>query len=323
MKKTKIIIFIVIIISVILISYLSTRKTDLPVYRENILPDEDVILEPKPETKITPTPIKPATIPSPTSLPKKSTNYTDVFIEDFSTNYSVIESASMIDRTSPGWWLGSGAHFYSNNGISQTILGPLDKEDLWRKIYSISNPKDTEDGYYPQNVFRLVLTRHKWLNFRQELNFKVVGDNLSKSWNRNSSNGLLFFNRYQDDSNLYYTGIRVDGAAVIKKKYKGVYYDLALNQFYKNETYNRDTNPNLIPKGKWFGLRSEIRTNPDNTVTIKLYIDKDGNDNWVLAAQAKDDGKSYGGEAILDEGYTGIRTDFMDVQFDNYRVTKL
>jgi hypothetical protein len=79
----------------------------------------------------------------------------------------------------------------------------------------------------------------------------------------------------------------------------------------------------LIPEQKWFGLRSEIKTNQDNTVNIKLFIDKDGNGNWTLATQATDDGKSYGGQAFLDEGYTGIRTDFMDVEFDNYKVTEI
>lgn len=43
----------------------------------------------------------------------------------------------------------------------------------------------------------------------------------------------------------------------------------------------------------------------------------------MLAAEAKDDGKSYGGDAILNEGYAGIRTDFMDVEFDDCRALKI
>lgn len=93
--------------------------------------------------------------------------------------------------------------------------------------------------------------------------------------------------------------------------------------FYNTATpYNRDTNPNLMPTQKWIGLKSEVKTNVDNSVNIKLFIDKDKTGNWVLATEAKDDGKSYGGEAILSEGYTGIRTDFMDVEFDDYKIIK-
>ncbi|MEK7147292.1 MAG: hypothetical protein AAB806_00185, partial [Patescibacteria group bacterium] len=71
----------------------------------------------------------------------------------------------------------------------------------------------------------------------------------------------------------------------------------------------------------WIGLRSEVKTNPDNTVSVKFFIDKDKTGNWILIAEATDDGKSYGGAAILQEGYAGIRTDFMDVEFDDYRIT--
>jgi hypothetical protein len=336
----KIIIFMAMMMLVaIFMLYFKIHKTELLVYQENINPSKNTTREmTPPKLTATSSPIIPVkTIPqvvlpkitpilAPETKPKATetpTDYGTAFLEDFSTNYSVVESDNLQDSTSPGWWLGSGAYFYSTDGISSTILGPLDAKDPWRKTYSTSNPEDTDDGYYPQNIFRLVLLRHKWLNFQQELSFKIINSNLSKSWNRNSSNGVFFFNRFQDENNLYYSGIRVDGAAVIKKKYKGVYYDLALKQFYKNETYDRETNPNLIPEQKWFGLRSEINTNSDNTVTIKLYIDKDGTGNWILAAQGKDDGESHGGKAILDEGYAGIRTDFMDVQFDNYKVTKV
>lgn len=263
----------------------------------------------------------PPTTPTPTPEISKSNSGT-TFVESFQTTYSVVEADKLADSTSPGWWLGSGAYFYSAQGIGSTLVGSLKANNPFRIAYSTSNPVDTNNGYYPQNVFRLVLTRGKWLNFQQEAHFKVVNNNLSQSPNRNESNGLLFFNRYQDTDNLYYTGIRVDGAAVIKKKIHGTYYELSLNQFYKNSSYNPVTNPTLIPKNKWIGLRSEIKTNPDNTVSIKLFIDKDNTGDWVLATEAKDDGKSYGGKAILNEGYTGIRTDFMDVEFDNYKVTQ-
>ena len=226
----------------------------------------------------------------------------------------------MDDSSSPYFWLNSGGQFLFKDGIGKTVQGELVKFNKWRLAYVASNPTDTDNGYHPQNIFRLV-TRSKWQSFQQEIYFKITKSNLSTSINRNASNGLLFFNRYQDAFNLYYTGIRVDGAAVIKKKINGIYYTLAYKSFYNDITpYNRATNPNLISAQKWVGLKSEVVTNPDSTVSIKLFIDKDKTGNWVLVAEAKDDGKSYGGSAILSEGYAGIRADFMDVEFDDYKV---
>ena len=187
----------------------------------------------------------------------------------------------------------------------------------------MSSPIDTDNGYHPQNIFRLV-SRNKWKNFEQEVYFKVNKINASESPNRNGSNGVLFFNRYQNGDNLYYAGIRVDGAAVIKKKINGKYYILAKKQFYTNdEPYDRGTNPNLIPNERWIGIKSEVKTNPDKSVSVKLFIDNEKNGNWVLALEAKDDNEFYSGPPILNDGYAGLRSDFMDVEFDDYGIIEL
>ena len=232
------------------------------------------------------------------------------------------EAGKMDDSSSPYFWLNSGGQFLLKDGIGKTVQGELAKLNKWRLAYAASNPTDTDNGYHPQNIFRLV-TRSKWQNFTQEVYFNIAKLNMSASQNRNASNGILLFNRYQNGSNLYYVGIRVDGAAVIKKKINGTYYTLANKSFYKVDApYNRDTNPNLIPIQKWIGLRSEVKTNSDNTVNIKLFVDRDKTGNWILAVEAKDNGKTYGGNAILSEGYAGIRTDCMDVEFDDYKIVK-
>ncbi len=244
------------------------------------------------------------------------------FYYTFKVDGVLDEAGKMDDSSSPYFWLNSGGQFHLKDGIGKTIQGELVQLNKWRLAYAASNPTDTDGGYHPQNIFRLV-TRSKWQRFNQEIYFKITKSNMSVSPNRDASNGVLLFNRYQDGNNLYYVGIRVDGTAVIKKKINDNYYTLAQKSFYKADVpYNRDTNPNIIPDQKWIGLRSEIRTNPDNTVDIKLFIDKDKTGNWVLVAEAKDDGKSYGGSAILNEGYAGIRTDFMDVEFDDYQIIK-
>ncbi|MEK7088281.1 MAG: hypothetical protein AAB952_00875 [Patescibacteria group bacterium] len=266
-------------------------------------------------------------------FPKKVAYFTDTqlasvaalvnspFYYTFKIDGTLSETGKMDDSSSPYWWLNSGGLFYLKDGMGKTIQNELPTLNKWRLAYSLSNPLDTDNGYHPQNIFRMVL-RSQWRDFQQEAYFKINNLNLSASPNRNASNGLLLFNRYQDAFNLYYTGLRVDGYAVIKKKINGVYYTLAYKSFYNAAApYNRDTNPNLLPKNTWIGLRSEVKTNPDNTVSVKFFIDKDKTGNWILIAEATDDGKSYGGAAILQEGYAGIRTDFMDVEFDDYRIT--
>jgi len=243
------------------------------------------------------------------------------FSENFNTDFSVTESGSIEESSNKNWWISSGAYLNSAGGLGNTIMGKLSIFDPWRVAFSISNPIDTDDGYYPQNIFRLVL-KSKWQNFQQEAYFKIINDNLSVSPNRNASNGLLLFNRYQDAFNLYYTGVRVDGYAVIKKKINGEYYTMAYKPFINGSVYDKDNNPNLLPKNTWIGLRSEVTNNADKTVTIKLYTDNGKTGNWVLVAEAKDDGKIYGGPVISSEGYAGIRTDFMDVSFEDYKITK-
>lgn len=245
-----------------------------------------------------------------------------VFSENFNKNSILEESGKIEESDDHDWSVSSGAYLFYD-GAGKTIFGDLSFDNKWRSYYLKDNPTDTDNGFHPQNIFRLVM-RKKILNYYQEAYFKIKKYNLSDSLERRASNGLLFFNRYQDGNNLYYTGIRVDGTAVIKKKINGVYYTLAQKFFYDSSApYNRDANPNLIPIQKWIGLRSEVKTSHDNTVSIKVFIDKDKTGNWTLVAEATDDGKTYGGSAILSEGYAGIRTDFMDVEFDDYKVVKL
>lgn len=244
------------------------------------------------------------------------------FYYSFKVDGVLDEAGKMDDSSSPYFWLNSGGQFILKDGIGKTIQGELNKFNKWRLAYYASNPIDTDDGYYPQNILRLV-TRSKWQNFRQEIYYRITKDNLSASPNRNASNGLLLFNRYLNGNNLYYTGIRVDGTAVIKKKINGTYYTMAQKPFLGGAKYDRNTNPNLLPKNVWIGLRSEVKTNNDGTVSIKLFADNGKTGNWVLIAEAIDNGKSYGGAVISSEGYAGVRTDFMDVEFDDYRIVKI
>ncbi len=240
----------------------------------------------------------------------------DVFLDNFTQDKTIEEAGAMNESKNAGWWLNSGAFLYVKDGIAATVAGRLPEGSKWQKSYKGYNSQDTDKGFQPQNIFRLV-TRSRWENFSQIAYYRIKADNLLNSEFRSESNGLLLFNRYKDGDNLYYAGIRVDGFAVIKKKLKGEYTTLDYQRVYLGD-YNRDTNPNLLPKNVWIGLRAEVQT-VNNVTEIKLFLDKNQTGVWELVAQAKDDG-SETGDQITGSGFAGIRTDFMDVEFDNYRI---
>ena len=221
-----------------------------------------------------------------------------------------------MDRSaSPDWWLNSGGWFLQQGGIGSTWTGEAPAGSRWREIYNRTNPWDTDQGAHPQNLFRLI-TRSEWRLPEQRVYFRITGDNFSPSANREKSNGVLLFIRYHDADNLYYAGVRVDGSAVIKKKSAGVYTTLAETPWFPG-TYNRASSPNLIPHRAWIGLRTVMQAD-EETVTIQLYVDPDRSGFWILALQAEVNADTA--EEADQTGYGGIRTDFMDVEFDDYRI---
>jgi hypothetical protein len=120
--------------------------------------------------------------------------------------------------------------------------------------------------------------------------------------------------RYSNSDNLYYAGVRVDGAAVIKKKVGGRYYTIAYKSVFAGAAYDRAKNPSLLPKNRWMGLTSET-LNTSEGVRIRFHVNQ--GPAWALVFDVVDDGR-YGGAPFRSDGYTGLRTDFMDVSFDNY-----
>lgn len=108
--------------------------------------------------------------------------------------------------------------------------------------------------------------------------------------------------------------MRVDGNAVIKKKYKGIYTTLAQKKIYSG-TYDPVNYPSLLPKNTWIGLRIEVSTLPSDKVEIKLYQDLNWKVQWSQILTAVDSASP-----ITNPGKAGIRTDFMDIEFDNYSI---
>ncbi len=231
------------------------------------------------------------------------------------------EAGESDESMSPYWWLSSGGMLIIEDGIGKTIQESLASGHTWRTRYLRSNSTDTDNGAHPQNIFRLV-TRSSWENVRVEAEFKIVRDQLSISKNRNESNGVLLMTRYiNHGETTYYAGIRVDGHAVIKKKYRGTYYTLEEVALYPG-SYERTENPTLLPHDVWIPLRVETRSK-NAAVTITLFM-RDESGVWKTILTAVDDGSdSAGTPPIYGSFPIGIRTDFMDVEFDNVIITRL
>lgn len=260
-----------------------------------------------------------ALVSSSVSVQVPAATVTSPFVYSFNATGTLQEASSMDNSSSPYWWVNSGAKLEMKNGVGGTVAGNLLPDDKWRLLYAKNNPLDTDNGYHPQNIFRLV-TRSMWGNARQQAQFYIAGDNFSMSPNRNASNGLLFFNRYQDSQTLYYAGVRVDGLAVIKKKYKGTYYTMAQKQVFPG-TYGLNTN--LLPHHEWMWLRTETLNNSDGSVTMRLYLQRAGTTSWTKLLEATDKGQFGGSAPIVEKGYAGIRTDFMDVKFESFRLENI
>lgn len=237
-------------------------------------------------------------------------------------NSDVLTEASSPEESGDKcWWLDSGASFSVLGGIGKTVLGELATTSFWRIKYETNNPADTDEGFHPQNIFRLV-NKNKWQDSNQEVLFKIDKYNLSQSKNRNESNGVLLMSHYLDADNLYYAGLRVDGFAVIKKKINGKYITLGEKK-YSNVKYNKQSGLVSLPMNKWIGEKLETKNNSDDTVELILYVDLSGSGEWQELLDLRDSLRSSGAPPLISAGNTGIRSDFMDVEFSNYKVEKI
>lgn len=242
------------------------------------------------------------------------------FIYSFNTDGILNESEEQ-DTTSPYWWLNSGGALIIKEHLGKTLQGDLSALEKWRLNYSVHNPIDSDNGYHPQNIFRLI-SRRSWENPRVSVSLRILKDNLSDSDNRNETNGVFIMSRYVDAQTLYYAGIRADGHAVIKKKYLGTYHTLAERALFLG-TYDRARSANLIPHSEWLELTSETMSVGDATV-IRLFMKRYEDAQPVLLLQVTDDGALIRGQApITEKTHIGIRTDFMDVEFEKITVVEM
>lgn len=100
---------------------------------------------------------------NPTSLYEKD----DYFYENFEIENTLFEAGSMNETQSPYWWLNSGGIFYSEGGTGKSVQGELPSDNFWRELYNKNNPWETDNGFHPMNIYRLV-TRNQCKNFTKE-----------------------------------------------------------------------------------------------------------------------------------------------------------
>ncbi len=253
-------------------------------------------------------------------------SFSDISRGDASANPKTIilrETGAQSESASNLFWLNSGGLFYVQGNNGETIQGDLSTYSYWRLAYAKSNSLDTDNGYHPQNLLRLI-TNVSATDTVQTVYIQITKDNISQSPNRNSSNGIFLMSRYHDGDDLYYAGIRVDGNAVIKRKSGGIYHtlaEIALTKF-STSTYDRIKNPSLLPKNEWIGLKVETKNISENIAMISLSVDIDNSGTWKKVLEVEENATAHE-HPILTSGAGGIRSDFMDIKFRDYSMEPL
>ncbi|MDP3963129.1 MAG: hypothetical protein Q8Q39_01395 [bacterium] len=240
------------------------------------------------------------------------------FTYPFTSNGILRETSAKNDSTSPYWWLQSGGLLTISGGAGNTIQGDLSAADPLRIAYAKKTPGLSDNGFHPQNLFKL-LTKSAWENGSQQITATISGQNLYAADNVHPWNALSLISRYRDSTTFYLASLRMDGTAVIKKKTANQYYTLASSKVLAG-TYDSIANPSLLPEDKPIVLRSDTETAADGSVTIRFYVDIGKTGSWKLAAEAHDTG-SAGGSPITGAGLNGIFGDFMDIRMDDYAIT--
>lgn len=233
-------------------------------------------------------------------------------VEGPETDPILEETKKPEESASADWWLYSGGYAIFEGELLMTLQGSLPPDDKQRRSYLRTNPLDTDNGYHPQNVFQ-IFSKSSKENVSQRVYFYINADQLSLSPNRNENNGVFLISRFKNIDNYYAIGLRVDGKGVIRKKVNGKFYTLAETNVFTTGTYDRDISPNLMPKKVWMGIKSDIRTDSGGQVEINLSGDLDGTGQWELITQAVDTDSPVTGA-----GYSGFKSDFMDILFTSY-----
>lgn len=247
-----------------------------------------------------------------------ATSSAGAFEETFDRDGVIEEASRAAVSRSPRWWVSAGGRVTFEDGTARTIQGSLPAWDPWARAYARSKPVDTEGGRRPQNVFRMV-TRETGRNFRQRVSVRIHSTNLAASTERGPFSGIFLESRFLNDNNFYVAGLRFDGQAVVKKRREAEAFTIGVAPVYPG-TYDRQSRPNLLPEDRWFSIRSTIADVPGGVqILLELHDPALGAD-WIPVLEVLDGPGGPDGEPIRGAGSAGIRTDFMDVELENYLV---
>lgn len=195
-------------------------------------------------------------------------------------------------------------------------------------------PNSASTNCTDSNVFRLNTVRRFAGPLAVSLKLKQIAEIHHPHCDSDDScwHGTHVWLRYQNQFDLYYVSVnRSDGKVVIKRKVpcggdnSGTYVLLG------------DYVPHDFRTGVWNSYTATIQTNPDSSVTIKLYdngysrsrpvdvaTDHGGtNPNWSLRCRIRGHYRSAAYPPITAAGAVGIRGDYANFEFADFRVSAL
>ena len=199
---------------------------------------------------------------------------------------------------------------------------------------SCASPNAQSSNCTNSNVFRLNTRKRFAGDVRLAVKLKQLGDIHDRSCEAKDScwHGTHLWLRYRSQYDLYYVSInRADGKVVIKRKVpcgpdnRGTYFVLG--------SYV----PNDFKVGTWNSYNVDISSGADGNVTIKLYddgksrtvpvavgTDRGGrNPNWSASCNTPGRYPSADYLPIVGPGAIGIRGDFANFEFTDFKVTPL
>ncbi len=118
---------------------------------------------------------------------------------------------------------------------------------------------------------------------------------------------VVLVGHYLNGDTYYALGLTADGQAIIKKQFSGAEKILQTTKVF-------DT----LPLDRSIGLQGEMVTNADDSVTLRLLIDKNNSGNWIEAGRVTDKTAP-----IHESGSIGLATRSADVVLDNLNIKKV
>ena len=226
-------------------------------------------------------------------------------------------------KTSPIWQMTSGSLFAKN---SVFWTGNPDS--------CSAGPNTLSSNCTDSDVFRLNTARTFPSNIKVSLALKQNKDIHNSNCNDGDTcwYGTHIWLRYQNQYNLYYASVnRADGEVAIKRKVpcgsddSGTYF--VLGNYVKHD----------FKSGAWNTYSVSIQTNAVGSVTIKLFDDASSttkpidvgtdrggsNSNWSSKCTTPGHYPTSAYKPITAAGSVGVRGDYANFEFTDFRVTAL